>query len=114
MLVAVTVMVELPGAAVGPAWIVNKLDPDPGARKPLDAKVAVTPAGAPLTARVTGKLYPPATLTLAVAVPEPFWKTLTALADIEKLMLAGTETVASPQYVARFVPFTVPRPVLKS
>ena len=73
MLVAVTVMVVLPGAAVGPAWSVNKLDPDPGARKVLDANVAVTPAGAPLTARATAWLYPPAMLTLAVAVPEPFW-----------------------------------------
>ena len=53
MLVAVTVMVATPGAAVGPAWSVNKLDPDPGAEKLLDANVAVTPAGAPLTASVT-------------------------------------------------------------
>lgn len=111
---AVTVIVEVPGAAVALAAMVNTLDPDPGADRLVDAKVAVTPAGAPLTASVTAWLNPPATVIVAVDVPLPPCRTVNAPADIAALIDAGTVTTASRQKFTRSLAFTDPRPVARS
>lgn len=112
--VAVTVRVEVPGATVAPTARVNTLDPDPGAVKLVDANVAVTPAGAPLTASVTAWLNPPATPIVAVDVPLAPCRTVTDPADIAALIDAGTVTTASFQKFTRSFAFTVPSPVARS
>jgi hypothetical protein len=109
--VALTVIVAVPGRAVAPTAIVNRLDPDPGADKLVDARVAVTPAGAPVTANVTALLNPPATLIVAVDVPLSPCRTVTALTDIAAVIDAGVLTVASCQKLTRSFAFTEPSPV---
>jgi hypothetical protein len=112
--VAVSVSVAVPPAAWAPAAIVNTLDPDPGAEKLLDDKVAVTPAGAPLIASVTAPLNPPATRIVAVIVPLAPCIIVSAGAEIARFIDAGTVTIASLQYVTRLFAFTDPSPVAKS
>jgi hypothetical protein len=46
------------------------LVPEPGVTKPVRLKLAVTPAGMPLTIKETGALNP--VLTATVTVAEPF------------------------------------------
>lgn len=112
--VAVTVIVEAPGAAVTPAVTVNTLEPDPGAGKVVGASAAVTPAGAPLTASVTAFENPPATVIVAVDVPLPPARTVNALTDIAALIDFGVVTVTSFQKLTRSLAFTVPSPVARS
>lgn len=95
--VAVTVMAAVPGAAVAPTAIVNTLDPDPGAERLADAKVAVTPAGAPVTASETAFENPPATVIFAVDVPLAPCRMVNDGTVITALMDGGTDTTASSQ-----------------
>lgn len=95
--VAVTVMVAVPGVADAPAAMVNTSDPDPGAERLADASVAVTPAGAPVTASETALENPPATVRFAVDVPLAPWRMVNDGTVIAALMDGGTVTTASPQ-----------------
>jgi hypothetical protein len=95
--VAVTVMVAGPGTAVAAMVIVNMLDPDPGAERLADASVAVTPAGAPVTANATALENPPATVIFAVDVPLAPWRIVNDGTVMIAFMDGGTVTAASPQ-----------------
>jgi hypothetical protein len=96
--VAVTVRVAVPAIAAVPAAMVNTLEPDPGAAKPPDASVAVTPAGAPLTESVTALLNPPATTTFAADAALPPCPMVKAPADMDTFIEgAGETTDVSPQ-----------------
>ena len=83
---AVTVIVAIPGVADALATMVNTLDPDPGAGRLAGARVAVTPAGAPVTASVTALEKPPAVAIDTVDVPLAPCGSVNAAADIVTLI----------------------------
>ena len=95
--VAVTIICAVPGTAAAPTVMVNTLDPDPGATKLDDASIAVTPAGAPVTASVTGLENPPATVTFAVDVPLAPCRNVIDGTVITAIIEGGTVITASPQ-----------------
>jgi len=111
---AVTVIVAIPGAADAPTVTVSTLAPDPGAARLAEPRVAVTPAGAPLTVSVTAFENPPATVIFAVDVPLVPCRIVSAGTVIWAFTDGKTAIAASPQYVTRFIAFTVPTPVVKS
>src|SRR5215471_3981430 len=79
-LVAVTVTLAAPVVAVLDAVKVKVLVPVVEA----GLKLAVTPAGRPLTLNATLPLNPPLGVTVTVLVPVPPWATVTAVAVREK------------------------------
>ena len=60
---AVTTQILAPALAAGEAVRVTKPVPDPGTSNADGTKLATTPAGRPLTLRLTGALKPPTTAT---------------------------------------------------
>src|ERR1700727_2631474 len=94
--------------------MVKTREPVPGAAKLVDARVAVTPAGAPDTARVTALENPPATVIATVEVPLPPCRTVKDGTDIAAVIDAEAVTFASCQKFTRSLAFTVPKPVARS
>jgi hypothetical protein len=109
--VPVTVMVAEPGTAVAPTVIVSTLDPAPGAATLGGARVAVTPAGAPLTVSATALLNPPAILTITVDVPLVPCGTVNDPDGIDRFIDGKAPAFASSQKLTRSLAFTEPNPV---
>lgn len=68
---AITAAAVLPARAVLAAVSFSTLVPVPGAAMPAGVKLAVTPAGTPVVASVTGALKPPLLVALRLTVAEP-------------------------------------------
>jgi hypothetical protein len=88
--VAVTVKVEVPGAAVEAADSVKVLVPLPGAAKLVGAKVAVTPLGTPLIDNVMAELNPVPLVVVKVIGIDPPGATLGVVALAVSVKLAKT------------------------
>ena len=67
--VAVTVIVEVPAAAVEPTVKVSAEEPEPGAAMDVGLKAAVTPVGKPEAESAIAALNPPETAVVMVALP---------------------------------------------
>ena len=90
---AVTVRLEVPVAAVEAADTVNVLVPLPGAAMLVGARLAVTPAGAPLTDNAIAELNPVPFAVVNVIGTEPPGATLAALAPAVRVNVPATVTL---------------------
>ena len=90
---AVTVSVNVPGAAVEPAVSVNVLLPAPGEGMPVGANAAVTPAGTPLMERSTPALNPFNLAVVSAMGIDPPGAMLAPVPLADKVKLGGSVTV---------------------
>ena len=107
---AVTVMVEVPAAAVEAATSVKVLLPAPGEAMLVGAKVAVTPAGTPVTDRATAELNPFTRAVVKVMGIDPPGVRLALVALDDSVKLAGGRTARvtiSVCVILPLVPVTV-------